>query len=169
MASREATAGSISSADLHVAEDGGVHLLWMERALDERLRERFFPEVKQEHTLNYAVVREGETVRRITLLRSTEAEPGLVASAARFHVVPDGRLLVFFYGQGGGGSGHYLMEVRASGEVGNRIPVPMKHPLTSFFTATPRAGTAPSWVLDVLGMTPGQPDTLRYARIRLQP
>lgn len=169
IASREATAGSISSADLHVAEDGGVHLLWMERALDERLRERFFPEAKQEHRLEYAVMREGEMVRRITLLKSTEGEPGLVASAARFHVVPDGRLLVFLHGQGGGESGHYLMELRASGEVGRRIPVPMKHPLTSYFTATRRAGTAPSWVLDLLGMSPGQPDTLRYARIRLQP
>ncbi|MBX3744318.1 MAG: hypothetical protein KF833_03335 [Verrucomicrobiae bacterium] len=169
IASRESTAGSISSADLHVAPDGHVHLLWMEKALDERLRERFFPDARQAHSLEYAVIRDGQVVRRRTLLRSTGEAPGPVASAARFHPLPDGRLLVFAHLRDAGTPGHSLFEVTADGWPGIRIPVTLQYPLTSFFTATPRAGTEPSTLLDLLGMTPSQPDTLRYVRIRITP
>jgi hypothetical protein len=43
----------------------------------------------------------------------------------------------------------------------------MKYPLTDYFTATIRAGSAPSRFLDLLGHRAGNPTTVSYARIRL--
>jgi len=48
---------------------------------------------------------------------------------------------------------------------GAPVKVPLKTPFTSFFTATPRAGSPPSAVLDILGEG-GKTGTMRYARIR---
>ncbi|MHC4353972.1 MAG: hypothetical protein ACYS0H_14785, partial [Planctomycetota bacterium] len=64
IASREKTCGWIMPCDLWPAPDGDVHILWTERALDERLREKFFPAEKQSHSLKYAVVRDGKIVLR---------------------------------------------------------------------------------------------------------
>ena len=47
------------------------------------------------------------------------------------------------------------------------MKVPLKYPLTSFFTASTRAGCLPSKTLDLLGTRAGKSDTMSYARIRL--
>jgi hypothetical protein len=60
IASREATCGHVWPGDLWLAPNGDVHLVWSERAIDGRLRERFFPDAKQSEQLNYAVVRGGK-------------------------------------------------------------------------------------------------------------
>jgi hypothetical protein len=67
IASREATCGWITPGDLWVGHDGAVHILWTERAIDERLREKFFPEAKQSHSINYAIVRKGKVDVRRTI------------------------------------------------------------------------------------------------------
>ena len=82
--------------DLWAAPDGDVHLLWTERAIDERLREKFFPDAKQSHTLNYAVVRDGKVVLRRAVVELQEGQRGMIASAGRFQVTPDGRLFVVY-------------------------------------------------------------------------
>ena len=64
IASRDKTAGWIMPGDLWVAPDGGVHILWTERAIDTRLREKFFPDARQSHSLHYAVIRNGEVALR---------------------------------------------------------------------------------------------------------
>ena len=71
IASRDKTCGWVSPGDLWLAPNGDAHLLWSERAIDERLRAKFFPEAKQSHTLNYAVVRACQVVHRRTLMEST--------------------------------------------------------------------------------------------------
>ena len=83
IASRDKTCGWISPGDLWLAPDGAVHLVWTERALDERLRAKFFPEAKQSHAVNYAVVREGKVVLRRTLMLAEEGKPGEVGSSPR--------------------------------------------------------------------------------------
>jgi hypothetical protein len=172
IATRDKTCGWITPADLWVAPDGAVHLLWTERAMDERLREKFFPGEKQSHALNYAVLRDGQVSLRRTLLEAVEGKPGLVASAARFHATPDGRLFVFCYVRGAEGSGktvaeNRVFEVLPGGTPSAPVRVPLAHPMTSFFTATPRAGSVPSATLDLLGPAAGDPLTIRYARVRL--
>ncbi len=82
IASRDKTCGWISPGDLWLAPDGAVHLVWTERALDERLRAKFFPEAKQSHAVNYAIVREGKVVLRRTLMLAEEGKPGETGSCA---------------------------------------------------------------------------------------
>jgi hypothetical protein len=68
VASRDATGGHIQPGDLWLSPNGDAHLIWGERAIDERLRERFFPDAKQSEQLNYAVVRGGKVVQRRTII-----------------------------------------------------------------------------------------------------
>ena len=77
-----------------------AHVLWNERAIDERLRAEFFPEAKQSHALNYAIVEKGQVIHRLPLMLAEEGGANEVAGAARFHVTPDHRLLVFYYVSG---------------------------------------------------------------------
>ena len=173
IASRDKTAGWITPCDLWVASDGVVHLLWSERAIDTRLRKKFFPTAKQSYSLNHAVVRGGKVVSRQTLLVGGEGLSSEVPGAARFHVTPTRRLLVFYYVSGTTAAGkriseNRLVEIPSAGRPGSHVTVAMKHPFTSFFTATVRAGSRPSWTLDLLGQCAGKPNTIRYARITLR-
>ena len=89
----------------------------------------------------------------------------------RFHVLPDGRLLVLYYVSGKDAAGkalaeNRLIEIRDDGTLGPAVRVPLQTPMASFFTATPRAGCAPAAVIDLFGDV-GK--ALRYARLRVAP
>lgn len=172
IASRDKTCGWIFPRDLWVGPDGRVHVLWSERAIDTRLREEFFPDVKQSEALNYAVVREGEVVLRRTLVLAEEGGAAEVASAARFQITPGGRLFVFYYVSGTDAEGkrvseNRLVELLGDGVPGKPVAVPLEHPLSNYFTATVRGGSPPSTTLDLLGTRAGSAATMSYARIRL--
>ncbi len=173
VASRDKTCGWIMPGDLWVAPDGAVHLLWLERAIDQRLRAKFFPDAKQSHVLNYAQVREGKVVLRRALVEAVEGRPGETAAAGRFHVTPDNRLLVVCYVSGTNAAGkgvaeNRLLEIGPDGTIANQCVLPLTHPMSSYFTATIRAGSAPSKILDMLGHRVDCQGTISYARIRLQ-
>jgi hypothetical protein len=172
IASREQTCGWITPGDLWLAPDGDVHLLWTERALDERLRAAFFPDEKQSYTLHYAVLRAGQIVRRHTLLRAEEGGPQEVPGRSRFHVASDGRLFAVCFVSGRSAVGQpvaedRLFELGPAGPRGDVVRIPLQQPLTDFFTATVRAGSVPSNTLDLLGPRAGTTATISYARIRL--
>ena len=170
VASREKTCGWIFPCDLWAAADGTVHILWTERALDTRLRQKFFPTEKQSESLNYARIKDGQiTVRQSILLAKESDAQAPVPGRGRFHVMPDGRLFVFLHARvrdaaGRNADENRLVEIYPDGSLGPIIPVPLKQPLTTFFTASVRAGCAPSDILDLLGEI-GQ--SVRYAKIRL--
>ncbi len=172
IASRDQTCGWVAPGDLWLAPNGDVHLLWSERAIDERLRAKFFPEAKQSHTLNYAVLREGKVVRRRTLMESTEDKPGVIGSAGRFHATPDNRLFVVCYASGteAGGKGvteNRIMEILPDGSTGKPVRLPLAKPFTSYFTATVRGGSPPSRTLEMLGTRAGTGNTISYAKVKL--
>jgi len=174
IASRDKTCGWVSPGDLWLAPNGEVHLLWSERAIDERLRARFFPEAKQSHTLNYAVVRDGRVVRRRTLMESTEDKPGIIGSAVWFQVTPDHRLFVVCYASGTEAGGrrvaeNRVLEILPDGSAGAPVRLPLAKPFTSYFTTTVRAGSPPSRTLEMLGPRAGMGNTISYARVRLLP
>jgi hypothetical protein len=174
IASRDKTCGWVSPGDLWLAPNGEVHLLWTERAIDERLRAKFFPEAKQSHSLNYAVLREGKMVRRRTLMESTEVKPSLVGSAGRFQVTPDNRLFVVCYASGTEADGrrvseNRVMEILPDGTASAPVRLPLAKPFTSYFTTTVRAGSPPSGTLEMLGPRGGAGNTMSYARVRLLP
>ena len=172
IASRDKTCGWISPGDLWLGPDGAVHLVWTERALDERLRVKFFPEAKQSHAVNYAVVREGKVVLRRTLMLAEEGKPGETGSSPRFQ------------GHAGQPAVCHLLRERArgrrqsgfgeppdrdipGGEFGSPVKVPFTKPFTAYFTATVRGGSPASKTLEVLGERQGLAGTMSYASVRL--
>jgi len=172
IANRDKTGGWLSPCDLWLAPNGDVHLLWSEQAIDERLRAKFFPNARQSHALNYAVVREGKVVRRRTLMESTEDKPGIAGSAGRYHVTPENRLFVACYASGTGEGGrtvaeNRIMEILPDGAVGAVARLPLAKPFTSYFTTTVRGGSPPSHTLEMLGLRTGTGNTISYARVRL--
>ena len=172
LASRDKTCGWISPGDLWLAPDGTAHVVWTERAIDERLRAKFFPQEKQRHELNYAVLDYGQIILRRTLLCAGEDKPGEVPSAPRFQVTPDNRLFLVFYVQGTSASGktvseNRVMEILRNGETGPQARIPFHRPFTSYFTATVRAGSPPSATLELLGQQAGAGSAISYARIAL--
>ncbi|MBN2507569.1 MAG: hypothetical protein JXQ71_12830 [Verrucomicrobia bacterium] len=174
IASRDRTGGWISPGDLWVAPDGAAHLLWTERAIDERLREKFFPGARQSHALHYAVVRQGSVRQRCTLLRAEEGGAREIPGRARFHVTLDHRLYVICHVNGRNAAGqaiseNRLMEIQAGGRIGPDVRVPLRRPFTEFFTATVRGGSPPSEVLHLMGIQADLPLAIRYARIRVRP
>ena len=127
IASRDKTCGWIMPGDLWVAPDGDVHLLWTEKAIDERLRKEFFPDAKQSHTFGYAVVRDGKVVLRRAVVELQEGQRGVMASAGRFHATPDGRLFVIYFAAGSDAAGksvseNRLVEVLPGGTFGKHVP-----------------------------------------------
>ncbi|OHB67803.1 MAG: hypothetical protein A2Y77_10495 [Planctomycetes bacterium RBG_13_62_9] len=172
IASREKTCGWVNPGDLWPAPNGDVHIVWTERALDERLREKFFPGAKQSHSLNCAVIRKGEVISRRTLLAAEEGKSNERPGRGRFQVTGDNRLFVFFYVSGSDSAGrsiseNRLLEILPDGSAGKPVPVPLKKPFTDFFTATPRAGSPASKTLELLGTRQGSSSTISFARIRI--
>jgi hypothetical protein len=172
IASRDRTCGWLSPGDLWLAPGGDVHLLWCERAIDERLRQEFFPDAKQSQSLNHAVVREGKVVRRGTILEAGEGVPGIMGSAARFHDTPDNRLFVVHLAAGTDEGGrrvfeNRIVEVLPDGSIGAPSRIPFRQPFTNYFTATARAGSEPSEYLELFGVRAGEPNAMYFARVRL--
>jgi hypothetical protein len=172
IASRDKTCGWISPGDLWVGPDGAAHIVWTERALDERLRAKFFPEAKQSHSLNYAVLREGKITFRRTLLAAEEGKANEIPGAPRFQVTPDHRLFLMCYVQGTDAAGkavseNRLTEIYPGGDNGPWVRVSFQKPFVAYFTATVRAGSAPSKTLDILGQQQGKALTMSYGRVRL--
>ena len=173
IASRDATCGWITPGDLWAAPDGNVHILWTERATDTRLRDEFFPRVKQTYALKYALIRDGKVTSRRTLVIGGEDASEEIPGRGRFQATPKGRLFVFYYVSGKNSKGRVvsenrLMEILADGSVTEPVTVPLEYPMGSFFTATTRAGSPAAKVLDLLGQRVGSPTTISYARLRLR-
>lgn len=190
LSSRDKTAGGTLPCDMWVGPDDKVHILWTERALDERLREKFFPLEKQTFSLNYAVVHNGGVLLRRALQIGEEFAGSEIPGEGRFQISPDGRLFVFYHVRGkyplsqnrrvgtlpdgttftwledacSGDSQNRLVEILPDGTVSEPVAVPLQQPLHSFFTATERGGSSPSNILDLFGDTD---HTLRYARVRI--
>jgi len=171
IASRDKTCGWITPGDIWVAPDGAAHLVWTERAIDERLREKFFPDAVQSYALNYAIVREGKVVMRRTLLLAEEGKSREIPRLPRFQVTPENRLFVFYYISGADATGkpvsqNRIMELHRDGSNSPPMRVPLRYPMNNYFTATVRGGSLPSEVLDLLGTRAGD-RSINYARVRL--
>jgi len=175
IADLEETAGYMNALDIRVDSQGEVHLLWHEMACDPGVRDRFFPEFKQSLAIKYAVLHEGKVrLRKTLVIGGPEYDGSEEPCWGRFHTTADGRLFVFCT------LGHRtsddpkaasarILEIYADGNVSEPVPVPLKVPLMMFFTATPRGGSRPSDILDVLGVPGWTSGVTRYARIRIAP
>ena len=166
VASREKTGGRIFPCDLWLAPDGLVHILWTERALDERLHEEFFPDEKQSHALNYAIIKEGEIIFRRPIMLSKEVDE-LHPGRGRFQVTFENRLFIFYYvfSENNDFRENRLIEILADHSLSAPVKVELQRPFSNFFTATVRGGSEPSDIIDVYGQD--EKNEMRYARIRI--
>jgi hypothetical protein len=143
------------------------------------LRDELYKDIKRVYSVNYASLRDGKVLARRTLVRAGEGADAAIPTdldqvgrpyvlvsgerilgdalaTPRFQATPDGRLFVIYYVSGKRPnapeiSENRILEIRADGTNSEPLTIPLKRPLTQFFTATPRAGCAPSWTLDLLG------------------
>ena len=60
-----------------------------------------------------------------------------------------------------------VIEIYPSGSCSAQVKVPIRHPLTSYFTATVRGGSPPSDTLELLGHRQAMASMVSYARVRL--
>jgi hypothetical protein len=173
IASCEEFGGRITPADIWVSPDGAVHVLWIERAIDTRLRPRFFPKAKQRFSLRYAVVKEGRLITKKTLVEGGEESSADLPSAGRFHIMAPDRLFVISHVANSGVSGkaiseNRLVEMRNGEFAGPPQVIPLRNPFIRFFTTTPRAGSVPSPLLEIMGQRLASKNTIGYAKIRLE-
>jgi len=173
IANRDATAGKVWHQDLWIDNEDRAHILWTEQAIDERIRDRFFPDATQYKALNYTVIQQGKIIKTVPLVTYSEGDSDvLTPGEARFHSTPDGRLYVFYYISGKSASGaqvseNRIMEITSDGLPGQFQTIPFKSPFMNFQTATERAGCRPSEWIDLIGVREGQANTISYGRIRL--
>jgi hypothetical protein len=195
--------GWVFATDLHVDATGTVHLLWLRSPMLPSVRDAFYPDIRRMYRIEYATLHDGKVLSRRTLLRAGDGtdpacptdllqvgHPYVLASGERivedpiatprFHVAPGGRLFVVYYVSDGASlSENRILEVHPDGSASAPVTLALRHPLTQFFTATPRAGCAPGDTLDLLGHRRGgwRPaedaggreweGALSYARVRI--
>ena len=167
----DATAGYIRNLDLWLGPESSVHVLYLKMPVQSALiRDRFLPGEKIATSLEYTILRNGNVVRRATLLKGGEGESNDIPGNARFQVTAEGELSVVYFSSGVDKNGKPVSEnriMRILPETDSKpVTIPLEHPFTTFFTACERGGSAPSKIIDLFG-TGYQPNTLRYARVRL--
>merc|ERR1712096_206842 len=165
----ESYAGHVSNQDIWIDQSGLAHLLWKESAIDLRLRESFFPEQKQSHRLIYATISNGKIEQKQVLIATVEGEYGWNPICARFHQLPAGELLVISSltpNVSVSGLPNCIFQFSVVKEF-EWFEVPIIEPITGIFlTNTVRGGSKPSGILDLVGMSPREPNTLAYIQIR---
>ena len=60
-----------------------------------------------------------------------------------------------------------IAEIHTGGRMGVVHRLPLKHPISNFFTTTPRAGSPMSDTLELLGPRSGRSNTMGYVRVKL--
>jgi len=167
--------GWLFPGDMYVDDGNRVHILWHEGPIHRGLRDRFFPDIKLRASYRYTQVVDGKIVLQRTLLEVGEDISDTTLAGAggiRLQVTPTGRMVICYALTETDAGGRRvprmrLMELSADGTTGEPVTVPMQYPMRQFFTATTRAGNAPSTTLDLLGVRAGDAHTISYARVRL--
>ena len=169
--------GSIGVGDSWLAPDGRVHLAYQKEPIHPGLRDRYFPDIKRDWRLCYAILKEGKLLEKRVLFAGGETtgplQPTGYIGHPRFHVTPEHTLYIIYNMEGTtpqtkAQSGTYAVRIEKEGAISAPVRIPLKCPATSaFFTATPRCGNQPSEVADLLirEIIDGKPHA-RYARLR---
>ncbi len=173
---REATCGWIFPCDMIHNDDAAnsVTALWVERALDERLRPEFFPNEKQSWSLKTARITQGkvECIHHVAHLE--EGQAGHTARFGRFHQTADGRrFVVATVGDPHVEYGSHeksqcsleLIELAPDGGVKSTHTLGHTVAQPFFFVATPRAGCPLTDAIHVLAEGPDR--WMQYLKIEL--
>jgi len=170
IAEREKTAGYVRNADLYVDDNGIVHLLWVEKNCDERLREKFFPDEILTYSLKYAQMKNGKMIEKKDILFFTEEKISNIWG--RFHITPEKRLFIFVAVSGLDEQQkqraiNYLIEIDSTGNTVSKETVKFTKPFTIFHTAGIRNGSPPSNVIHIYGHPQGIDNEVWYGNIEI--
>jgi len=161
----DATGGHITNLDLWLDKQGVAHLLYLRQQTTPLLRERYFPNLPLRTSMEYCTVKDGRLVRKQTLMEGGEGLNTPHPRYGRFHS-PDGtRLLVVFAATEPDGT-WFNAVMPLLPQRGEPTRIPLREPLTVFFTACERGGTKPSLLIDLLGIAQNG-TVLRYACVRI--
>lgn len=171
--SAEETGGHIQNLDLYIDPTGAAHLLYLKRPHQyEFIRDKYFPGQAMTAHLEYVIVKDGKIVSRRTLAQTPDGPAGFEPSFGRFHIGSAGTLYVVAAGRSTEKAqrtfGNFLGQITGVKTQPAFERIELKRPFHTFFTNTPRGGSAPSDVIDLFGTADDNPN-LRYARIRIAP
>ena len=155
------TAGWAYNLDMAFDANGRVHLLWVRHNIQyDFMRDRFFPGTPIVEEVRHAVVDKGRVLSTEVLSRR-EIDGSFRRSgvpAARFHELPDGRLLAVLNVEVARADGQYSRELLLqemdleARESPAAVRVEMERPPAGgwFFTNTRRGGSKPDGNIDIL-------------------
>lgn len=192
VAFRDETAGLLRNQDMWIDADGQAHVVYTDRNVwYPFVRDKFFPDLPTQVALKYCRISDGKVTARRVLLECREdlAAPKLPydvgddrADLSRFpfegelpltaalYATADNRLFVVYSVNRAAADGalrpaSYLQQIFPE-PAGERVELPLAHPLTNMFAATVRNGTLPSNTIDLFGIGADR-ETVRYLSIGL--
>ncbi|MCX7704986.1 MAG: hypothetical protein N2115_01845 [bacterium] len=182
ISSREKTAGKSRNCDLYVDKEGFIHLLWMEKSCDERLREKFFPDEPLTRSLKYAKLKDQTILIKKDILFLDEGEKKLSSGPlfwggiwGRFHITEENRLYIFasiisddVNNKNKIVAENFLIELDNQGNIKGNYPVNFEKPFTEFHTSSIRNGCAPSNTIHIYGSVVQSDNEMYYGRIDIQ-
>ncbi|MEJ5253635.1 MAG: hypothetical protein HPY54_13380 [Chthonomonadetes bacterium] len=159
------TGGHIVNLDLWLDRRGTAHVLYRREQTTPLLREKYFPNLPLQASLEYCRVQNGRVVDRQTLMRGGEGLSSPRPQYARFHS-PDGRrlLAVCAFTSPEGTWQNAILPLLP--KIGEMEPIPLREPFTTFFTACERGGSRPSPTIDLFGIAQDG-RVLRYACVQI--
>lgn len=169
--------GHIRNLDLLVDAEGTAHLLYRKKRFQFAfLRDEFFPDETMQVVIGYARIEDGILKSRTDLIEGLMGPDESASSEAseltwgRLHQLEDGTIVVIYTDRKSGQNRTWLLPLTSEGTPGERIQVPLQHPMGSvFFTNTERGGSKPSNRIDLLEVTWGKADhEVRYAEIEVR-
>jgi hypothetical protein len=169
--------GGLWLGDSWLAPDGRLHVVWRKDPIHPKLRDIYFPDIKRDCRLCYAILKQGKVLQKRVLFAGGETTgPIQPAGFARFHVTPNGTLYLLFSLTGTtpqtrAQNGNYVVKMGADGSPSTPVRLPLKRPIeATFFTATPRSGNPLTDAADLLiaDTIEGKP-VARYVRLRFSP
>lgn len=170
----ESTGGYIANLDLWIGPDGAAHLLYLKTNIQHGfIRDRYFPGAPILSSLEYTMIKEGRVMSRHRLLLGGEIESGASPGYGRFHATPDGTLWAVNSAtvrkeEGKQERRLLLIPVWPQYEPERTVEIELAQPFSTFFTATERGGSLPSYTLDLFGVG-NDGEVLQYARVDLKP
>jgi len=179
ISNREKTAGNARNCDLLVDDEGIIHLLWMEKSCDERLRARFFADEPLNYSLRYARLKNQKILdlKNIFFFPEGELLPSGIKNInfcwGRFHLTQTGKIYIFASVSGTTATKettaeNWLVELDSTGDIKSKQSVRFEKPFTSFHTAGIRNGTAPSDIIHIYGHIADKNDEMWYGEINIQ-
>ena len=175
-----ADGGTVGMGDSWLAPDGRLHAVWQKEPIHPRLRDLHFPDIQRDWRMCYGVLQDGKLLHKRVVLAGGETtgplRPTGYIGHPRLHVTPDHTLyilgnLVGTTPETMDQTGTYALRIESDGSVTEPVRIPLSRPIPgTFFTASPRAGCAPTEAVDLLiaDTLDGKP-AARYARVRFLP